>query len=107
MCYAMVTIQAQLLFTASGGTSPYTYLWSNSSTASTISNLSSNLYYVTVTDNNACKAYANVTITQPTALTASITSQTNELCYGNSIGQLLSMLQEEHHHLLTTGAMVS
>ncbi|MBL0139275.1 MAG: DNRLRE domain-containing protein [Bacteroidetes bacterium] len=34
----------------SGGTSPYTYLWSNSATTATISNLSPGAYSVTVTD---------------------------------------------------------
>ena len=38
----------------SGGTPPYTYLWSNGGTTATISGLTSNWYDVTVTDANGC-----------------------------------------------------
>jgi uncharacterized repeat protein (TIGR01451 family) len=40
--------------TASGGTAPYTYSWSNSATSQTISNLPAGGYSVTVTDNMGC-----------------------------------------------------
>jgi len=38
----------------SGGTAPYTYLWSNASTTDTIFNLAAGNYTVTVTDDNGC-----------------------------------------------------
>jgi hypothetical protein len=38
----------------SGGVLPYTYLWSNSMTANSISNLNAGVYSVTVTDANGC-----------------------------------------------------
>jgi len=38
----------------SGGTPPYSYLWSNGGTTQTISGLTSNYYDVTVTDANGC-----------------------------------------------------
>jgi uncharacterized repeat protein (TIGR01451 family) len=37
-----------------GGTAPYTYLWTNGSNATTISNLSSGYYSVNITDANGC-----------------------------------------------------
>ena len=37
-----------------GGTKPYTYLWSNGKTTKTISSLTNKTYYVTVTDSNLC-----------------------------------------------------
>ncbi|MFH2143584.1 MAG: gliding motility-associated C-terminal domain-containing protein, partial [Bacteroidota bacterium] len=49
-----------------GGTPPYTYSWSNGSVQHTISNVSSGLYYYTVTDGNNCKFTSFITIQQPT-----------------------------------------
>ncbi|MBI5218889.1 MAG: gliding motility-associated C-terminal domain-containing protein [Bacteroidia bacterium] len=37
-----------------GGTPPYSYLWSNSSTGITVSNLSGDTLYIAVTDHNSC-----------------------------------------------------
>src|SRR5690606_28601388 len=58
--------------TVSGGTAPYTYSWSPSGgTAATASGLTAGTYTVTITDGNLCTITKSVTITQPTALTAS------------------------------------
>ena len=72
--------------TASGGTIAYTYLWSNSATTATINNLAAGAYTITVTDHNGCTATTIATITQPTTLSASISSQTNVSCNGFSNG---------------------
>ncbi|MBK8362522.1 MAG: hypothetical protein IPL24_02240 [Bacteroidetes bacterium] len=48
--------------TASGGTSPYTYLWSNGQTGSTATALTVGTYTVTVTDVNGCTATASATV---------------------------------------------
>ncbi|MFH1319448.1 MAG: T9SS type A sorting domain-containing protein, partial [Bacteroidota bacterium] len=42
--------------TASGGTTPYAYLWSNGNTGTTITGLADGIYSVTVTDTNSCTA---------------------------------------------------
>ena len=56
-----------------GGTSPYSYLWSNSATTGTISGLTIGTYGVTVTDHNGCTATNTATISQPaSALTATL-----------------------------------
>lgn len=51
--------------TASGGSSPYTYLWSNSATTSSISGLCAGTYTVTVTGSNSCSATDAVTVSSP------------------------------------------
>ncbi|HNL05932.1 MAG TPA: SprB repeat-containing protein [Chitinophagales bacterium] len=53
---------------ATGGTSPYTYLWSSGETTSSISGKPSGTYTVTVTDDNGCTAMCNSTINEPGAL---------------------------------------
>jgi gliding motility-associated-like protein len=54
-----------------GGTSPYNYVWNNSSTTQSISSLSAGSFYVTVTDANSCTQAASVTIVEPAVLSAS------------------------------------
>jgi gliding motility-associated-like protein len=71
---------------ASGGTSPYNYVWSNAATGATITGLLAGTYTVTVTDANNCILTSSVTINNPDPLFASITSVTNVSCFGLSDG---------------------
>ena len=52
----------------SGGTPPFTYLWSDNQTNQAATNLTAGNYTVTVTDANNCTAQATFTLTQPLAL---------------------------------------
>ena len=53
--------------TVTGGTTPYTYLWSNEATTEDLSNLAAGYYSVRVTDANSNTAQAQITLTQPQA----------------------------------------
>ncbi len=71
----------------SGGTSPYTYSWSNGGTDSTISGLDSGRYSVTVIDINGCSAKDTSTITQPAkGLTTVVVSSKGVSCNGGKNG---------------------
>lgn len=56
--------------TASGGTQPYSYLWSNGSTVEDMTGLAAGMYTVTVTDANGFTKTKGFTITQPLAALA-------------------------------------
>lgn len=64
----------------SGGSSPFTYLWSNGQTTSAASNLSAGNYSVVVTDANGCSSSVTVTISQPAALSVTASSTANINC---------------------------
>jgi gliding motility-associated-like protein len=73
---------------ATGGATPYTYLWSNGDAVPNIGNLSAGSYSVTVTDNNGCTAGVGpVTITEPAGMNLTIAS-TNISCYGTLTGSI-------------------
>lgn len=74
----------------SGATPSYTYSINGSpfGVSGTFSSLAAASYTVTVMDNNSCTVTVPVTITQPTLLTASITSQTNNICFGGTAGSV-------------------
>ena len=81
--------------TAGGGTLPYNYSWSNGqttlntiATTNTVSNLPAGLISVTVTDGNGCSLSDNETITEPTAVSASMGVPTMVLCNGGSDGSV-------------------
>ncbi|RYE19698.1 MAG: hypothetical protein EOP51_19380, partial [Sphingobacteriales bacterium] len=66
--------------TATGGTSGYTYLWSNGATTASVTGLAAGTYSVTVTDANGCADTESVTITQPASAVAGSTVLTQVSC---------------------------
>lgn len=65
-----------------GGTSPYSYNWSNTS-ANNSTSLFAGTYAITVTDSNNCTVSQTGTITQPDSLSISLTNVTNDDGTGN------------------------
>jgi hypothetical protein len=78
----------EIKYVATGGTGPYSFTWDGSAAGSDDSaiNLAAGMYDVTITDANSCTVANTVTVTQPTALTISSQSQTNEPCHGGNTG---------------------
>jgi len=73
--------------TASGGTPPYTYLWSTGSTATEIEELHAGIYSITITDAFGNNASDTIEILQPDAFTFT-ESVTNVSCFGLGNGSV-------------------
>ncbi len=72
----------------SGGTTAYTYAWSNSETTPDISGLDAGTYTVTVTDANGCQLINSWTLTKPDDIVNSIDFQ-DVLCHGDNSGWII------------------
>ncbi len=74
--------------TVSGGTTPYTFLWSNNATTEDVNGLAPATYDVLITDANGCIFRDTFTITQPDSLLSSIAG-TNATCNGFGDGSAI------------------
>ena len=83
VCYGDAT--GSINISPSGGTLPYTYLWSNNSTDEDQGNLTAGPYTVTVTDNKGCTASMQINISENPQVVVG-TTQSNVLCHGTSDG---------------------
>lgn len=86
-CFGASTGSATI--NVAGGTAPYAYNWNSApaQNTATLSNVPAGTYTCTISDANNCTITQNVTVTQPAAaLAASVSAQTNVLCFGNSTG---------------------
>lgn len=79
------TSSGAVLVTANGGVAPYTYLWSNTATSEDIDSVPAGTYTVSVTDANGCQQTISQTLTNPAAITSTVTS-TNVSCAGANDG---------------------
>ncbi|MFL5765309.1 MAG: PKD domain-containing protein [Bacteroidia bacterium] len=72
----------------SGGSGPYTYLWSDpgAQTTTTATGLPANTYVCTVTDANGCSQNLSVTILNNAGPVATVFSSNNVSCNGNNDG---------------------
>lgn len=85
MCYG--NCNGTITTTTSGGTSPYTYNWSNGQTTENISGLCAGVFDLTVTDDTGCKVYLSEEITQPDIISAT-TDVTDETCHSSCDGTI-------------------
>lgn len=68
-----------------GGTTPYSFVWSNTANTAAITSLTSANYDITVTDANGCTDTASYFVNQPTDLVISSTI-TDISCFGGNNG---------------------
>ncbi len=81
----------QLSLNITGGTAGFSYVWSNSSTTSTISGLPAGSYTVTVTDSKGCVTTASSTLTNSSSgISVSIGSPVNVTCNGGNNGSAVA-----------------
>ena len=71
----------------SGGTSPYTYLWSNLEVTQDLQDIPDGNYSVVVTDLNLCQISYNFIITEPQFPLTSNILGTSILCHGDATGE--------------------
>lgn len=70
-----------------GGTPPFTILWSTGATANTIENLGPGTYSVSVNDGAGCIVSEGVTIVDPDPIVVTITDVVNPICFGEASGE--------------------
>lgn len=72
--------------TAAGGSTPYSYAWSNGETTNQLSNVGFGSYRITVTDNVGATASTSVALTQPSQLNHVVQITRNVSCPGGRDG---------------------
>lgn len=77
----------------SGGTGPYTYLWSNNETTPTISDLAPGLYTVVVTDGNGCTVSETVQVIAGSCGLSATFSTVSPNCFGEANGSATITIQ--------------
>ncbi len=75
-----------------GGTAPYSFLWSNARANDSLLNIRAGIYTLRVTDFNNCVITSTVTVTEPPLLTARIDNLNPILCSGERTGNLTAIV---------------
>jgi hypothetical protein len=74
--------------TATGGTGTLNYNWSNGQTTSAISSVAAGMYTITVIDANGCSKTGDISISEPTVLSATVIALDSTTCYGTADGSI-------------------
>lgn len=85
-CFGGSTGSAKAM--ASGGVNPYQYLWGNGATTTTISNLATGTYQISVTDFNGCLTPGSVTVQQPSEPVSGTATMQEPKCNGGYDGRI-------------------
>lgn len=80
------TSGASISASISGGATPYSYAWNNGDTTSSINNLMTGTYDLTITDANGCTAFSSVAVTSIANGPSLMTTQNNVSCFGANDG---------------------
>ncbi len=74
----------------SGGTAPYSFVWSNGAPTQNNPNIPAGLYSLTLTDANGCTAtLANLSVSEPSAISISVVSTVQPSCAGGNNGRIV------------------
>ncbi len=85
LCYGGSTGNIDL--TATGGVSPYSFVWNGGVTTEDRTGISAGNYFVTLTDNNQCTSALSISIIEPSPLNITYTHQ-NVACSGGNTGSI-------------------
>ncbi len=86
---------AKIDATVSGGTTPYTYAWSNGATIEDLDALAEADYILDITDKNNCTSSETFKVRQPARLVASIATNSIVKCHGSNTGAITADVSGE------------
>jgi gliding motility-associated-like protein len=72
-----------------GGTSPYTFVWSNGAITQNLTNIPSGMYNLTITDNLGCNIYETYEVEQPYEPIKFFATITSTVCQQSEDGQIV------------------
>ncbi|MFH0894809.1 MAG: choice-of-anchor L domain-containing protein [Bacteroidota bacterium] len=73
--------------TLNGGSSPFLYTWSNSSSTEDIASLTAGNYTITITDDNGCNTIETYSVNNTPGTMSALINSSNEYC-GNGLGSV-------------------
>ncbi len=86
-CFGETTGSAKAI--ASGGTSPYSYLWWGGQQTIDVQGVAAGTYGLTITDGNGCATPNTVEITQPATPVSAMIDIREPRCFGDHNGQVI------------------